>query len=105
MSVLRRLELIGLHDLDAAGVRAEALGHVAEDGDPLAQLDHERPQVENDHALFGADRTRVVLEHVDQLPVRARHSGHPQGLHAGTLEHAHRRAVGELTQAGGRRPG
>ena len=48
--VLRRLELARLHDLNAARVGRQRVGDAPEDGDPVAELDHERAQVEDDEA-------------------------------------------------------
>ena len=105
--VLGSLELLGLHDLDAASVGTELLRDVADDRHPLPQLDHERLEVEDHGAVFGAQRADVVVEDVDQLPVRPRDGVHPERLHAGTLEHTCGGPVGELAQTrrrGARQP-
>ena len=103
--VLRGLEPVGFHDLDPARVGPEALGDGAENGHPLAELDHQRLEVEDDLAALGAERRHVVLQHVDQLPVRPGHALHPERLDARALEHAHGGPVRELAQARGGRAG
>ena len=65
--VLRRLQLIRLHDLDPAGVGPEPLGDVADDRHLVAELDHERPQVEDHRTVLGADPANVVVEDSQQL--------------------------------------
>ena len=79
--------LLRLHDLDAARIGAEALGHVADDRHAIPELDDERLEVEHDGAVLGAERTDVVLQDADQLPVRQSDRVHPERLHAWSLEH------------------
>ena len=88
-----------MHDLDPAVVGPEALGHLAEDRHPLAELDHERLEVEDDVAARGAHNLRVVFEDVDQLPVRSGDRVDPELLDARALEHPIRGPPCELPQS------
>ena len=103
--VLGGLELVRLHDLDAAGVGTKLLRDLTDDRDPLPQLDHERLQIEHDGAVLGAQRADVVIEDVDQLRVRPCDGVHPELLHTWTLEHASGGPLGELAQTRRRRAG
>ena len=82
-----------------------SLGDIADDRHPIPQLDHERLEVEHDCAVLGAQRADIVVEDVDQLPVRLRDGRHPESLHARALEHADGGPVGKLPQPGRGRAG
>ena len=103
--VLRRLQLLGVHDLDPTRIGRESFGDAADDRDLVAELDHERPEVEDDDAALRLDVRQVVVEHAQQLLVCRRERPHPELLRPRTLEHAGGSAVGERPGGGGDRPG
>ena len=81
------------------------MGDAADDRDLVAELDHERPEVQDDHAALRLDVRQVVVEHAQQLFVCRRERPHPELLRPRTLEHAGGSAVGERPGGRGDRPG
>ena len=96
---------VGVHDLDPARVGREPFGDAADDRDLVPELDHERPEVQDDDAAFSLDVRQVVVEHAQQLLVRRRQRPHPEILGPRALEHPDRGPVGELSRDRGDRGG
>ena len=64
----------------------QPLGNLSDDRHLVAELDHDRTQVEDDRAAFGLDERRVVVEQPHQLALRLRRHLHPHRLHTWPLE-------------------
>ena len=88
-----------------ARICRESFGDAADDRNLVAELDHERPEVQDDDAALRLDVRQVVVEHAQQLLVRRRERPHPELLRPRALEHAGGSAVGERPGGGGDRAG
>ena len=64
--------------------------------DLVAELDDDRPQVEHDLAARRRDELALVVEELDELPLRRRGDAYPCLLEARPLEQPVRRLLGAL---------
>jgi hypothetical protein len=102
---LRGVELVRGENRDHARVLRQAVGEVPDEVEPLAELQDDGAQVDDDRLVLDAEHVRVVAEDVDELLVRQGDGLPPHGLHARPLEEPVGGAVGELAEARRDRPG
>ncbi len=91
---LRRLELALLDDRDLSRGLREPLGNLSDHRYLVAELDHDRTQVEHDRSALGLDERRVVVEEAHELALRPGRHLHPYRLHTRPLERSVCRPIG-----------
>ncbi len=103
--VLGRLQLVGLDDRDLTGVRRQTIIDVADDGDPVAELDDERSQIQNDVPALCLESPRVAFQHVDERAVSLGDRADPQLLDPRPLEQCFCHGLGARADAARDRAG
>ena len=83
---LCRLELVGADDRDLAGRLGKLLGDPPDDRHLLAEVDDDGSEVEHDLPAGRRDELALVVEELDELPLRGGRHAHPCLLQAGPLE-------------------
>ena len=79
----------------------QAGADTAQDRHLLADLNHERLEVEDHITALGAHVGDVVVEHLHETLMCTLDGLHPDGLHAGPFEALDRQAVGEGAECAG----
>jgi hypothetical protein len=82
------------HDRDPSRRLGQSLCDLSDHGHLVADLDHDRAEIEDDRATLGLDERRVVVEQPNQLALRPGRHLDPHRLHAWSLERGVRRAIG-----------
>ena len=93
---LHRFELVGVDELDASCGRRQLFLEPADRCDLLAELDDDRPQIQVDLPVTGADEPPLVLDEREKLLVGPGRDCDPRGLHARSLEEFLGSLVGRL---------
>jgi hypothetical protein len=91
--VLSGLQLIRLEDRHLARVLGEPRLEIRDDREAVAQVEHERADIEHDLAPGGLDNRRVTVEDADELALCGRGRFHEGVLHPRLLEQPARRAI------------
>ncbi len=81
------------------------LGDLPDDRYLVAELDHDRTQVEHDRAALGLDERRVVVEQPYELALRPRRHLHPHRLHTRPFERGICRPIGARARETGQNGG
>ena len=68
--LLGRVQIVCLEDRDLPGVRRDLVCEIGDEPEPIAQLEDERPDVEDDVAVRRVHRLRVSVQHLDELLLR-----------------------------------
>ena len=67
---LGRVQIVCLEDRDLPGVRRDLVCEIGDEPEPIAQLEDERPDVEDDIAVRRVHRLRVAVQNLDELLLR-----------------------------------
>ena len=92
--VLCGLELVGFEERDLARVFRDPAFEVLHDLEALAELDHERADVEHDVPVGRVEHFRLVLEHLYELLLRGRGQADEERLNPRAIEELPCAAVG-----------
>ena len=68
--LLRRVQIVGLEDRDLPGVRRDLVCEIGDEPEPIAELEDERPDVEDDIAVRRIHRLRLAVQDLDELLLR-----------------------------------